>query len=62
MPGFPQVLDAIADAWKDRRDEVDQHADQITAALQQLAIGVEQIDQESSIPDDSRHRRCTATI
>ena len=39
MPGFAQVLDAIGDAWKQRRDEVDQHAGQITEALQQLADG-----------------------
>ena len=39
MPGFAQVLDAIADAWRNRRDEVEQHAVQITEALEKLAAG-----------------------
>ncbi|QDV61256.1 thioredoxin domain-containing protein [Crateriforma conspicua] len=46
MPGFAQVLDAIAAAWQDRRDEVVHHADQITAALTQLAKGTgDSVDQ-----------------
>jgi uncharacterized protein YyaL (SSP411 family) len=39
MPGFSQVIDAINDAWRNRREEVMGHADQITEALQQLASG-----------------------
>ena len=52
MPGFTQVLDAIADAWKQRRNEVDQHAGQITEALQQLANGGSE-SPDSSMPDQS---------
>ncbi len=33
MPGFPQVLDAIADAWKDKRDEVIEQAEEIAKAI-----------------------------
>jgi hypothetical protein len=32
-PGFPRVLTALADAWRDRRDEITRSADQITAHL-----------------------------
>ena len=39
MPGFSQVLDSLAEAWTSRRDEIVQHADKITVALQQLASG-----------------------
>ncbi len=39
MPGFPQVLDALVDAWANRRDSIAAHAGEITEALQQLAIG-----------------------
>ncbi|TWU10679.1 thioredoxin domain-containing protein [Allorhodopirellula heiligendammensis] len=39
MPGFPQVLDALVDAWTHRRDSIATHAEEITEALQQLAIG-----------------------
>src|SRR6056297_2363327 len=33
MPGFPQVLDALVDAWKNRRDDIATHAGEITEAL-----------------------------
>ena len=33
MPGFPQVLDAIAEAWRDRRDEVATSAAQLVEAV-----------------------------
>ena len=39
MPGFRQVLNALTEAWKNRRDEVLKHAGDITVALQQLANG-----------------------
>ncbi len=39
MPGFPQVLDALVDAWSHRRDDISAHAAEITTALRQLAIG-----------------------
>ena len=50
MPGFTQVLDALAEAWKNRRDEVLKHAGEITLALQQLADGTAE---NTSAVDDS---------
>lgn len=32
-PGFPSLLAALADAWKNRRDEIDQHADALVDAI-----------------------------
>lgn len=52
MPGFAQVLDSISHAWRQRRNEVDQHGAQITVALQQLAgDGGEPVG--ASLPDQS---------
>lgn len=39
MPSFPQVLEAIADAWKRRREEVESHAAEIAGSLIELAEG-----------------------
>lgn len=39
MPSFPQVLDALVNAWSNRRDEIHSHAGEITTALQELAVG-----------------------
>ncbi|MCG8652980.1 MAG: thioredoxin domain-containing protein, partial [Pirellulales bacterium] len=39
MPGFVEVLDALVAAWNGRRQEVHQHAGEIAAALEQLAVG-----------------------
>ncbi|MGV3485667.1 MAG: thioredoxin domain-containing protein, partial [Planctomycetaceae bacterium] len=39
MPGFAQVLDAIIDAWNERRSDVLEHAGEITNALCELASG-----------------------
>lgn len=39
MPSFPQVLEAIVDAWRNRRQDVEKHAGEITLALTQLADG-----------------------
>ncbi|MFT3786951.1 MAG: DUF255 domain-containing protein [Tepidisphaeraceae bacterium] len=36
-PGFPQLLDALADAWANRRDEVLRSADELAGVLQQFA-------------------------
>ncbi len=49
MPGFMQVLDALIDAWKNRRDDVEKHAGEITLALEQLATGTS--GQLSEMPD-----------
>ncbi|MBV9284003.1 MAG: thioredoxin domain-containing protein, partial [Acidimicrobiia bacterium] len=37
MPGFVQVLEAIDEAWKERRSEVDEQAGRLTEALGQVA-------------------------
>ena len=36
MSGFPRVLNAVADAWKNRRDQIVAGADQLTQQLSQL--------------------------
>ncbi len=33
MPGFEQVLRAVADAWRTRRTEIHEHADELTRAI-----------------------------
>ena len=35
MPGFPQILEAVSDAWQNRRTQVLEQADQIVAAVSQ---------------------------
>ena len=49
MPGFPQVLEAIGDAWTHRRTQVIEQADQITETLHQLANSP-QVSNESPVP------------
>ncbi len=51
MPGFVQVLEALIDAWKNRRDDVEKHAGEITLALEQLATGTS--GRLSEMPDDT---------
>ncbi len=34
MPGFDQVLRSVAEAWRTRRPEIDDHADELTQAIQ----------------------------
>ncbi|MGI9470268.1 MAG: thioredoxin domain-containing protein [Rubripirellula sp.] len=51
MPGFAQVLEALTEAWKNRRDEVGKHSGEITASLQQLAIGSSPSDVPLPVPD-----------
>ncbi len=51
MPSFAQVLDALADAWNNRREEIEKHAGEITAALRQLAIGTS--TEVADLPGDS---------
>jgi uncharacterized protein YyaL (SSP411 family) len=38
MPGFPQVLQAVIDAWTNRREQVTKQAGEITAALSQSLV------------------------
>jgi uncharacterized protein YyaL (SSP411 family) len=51
MPGFPQILDALADAWKNRRAEVVKHSAEITGALEKLAVGASAA--ATAVPDPS---------
>lgn len=37
MPGFPKVLEAVADAFNNRREEVDENADQIRELLRRAS-------------------------
>ena len=37
MPSFPQVLTAISDTWRERRDEIDEASTRITEALNRQA-------------------------
>jgi uncharacterized protein YyaL (SSP411 family) len=40
MPGFVRLLEAVDDAWRHRRDELDQQADQLRQAIEEsTAIG-----------------------
>ncbi len=51
MPGFAQVLEAIADAWTNRRTEINEHAGEMNQALLKLAIGSEVL--ATNVPDES---------
>ena len=51
MPGFSQVLEALVDTWKNRRDEVEKFAGEITGTLEQLAVGT--TEPSSSVADQS---------
>ena len=37
MPGFDQILEAVADAWRDRRELALQQADDLTSRLQEIS-------------------------
>ena len=37
LPGFRRLLEAVSEAWRDRRDEVEQQADALAAAVAQHA-------------------------
>lgn len=39
MPGFPTVIDAVADAWNDRQADANKFADEITESLKEVASG-----------------------
>ncbi len=39
MPGFPKILTALAEAYRERRDEVDGQADELTAAIADVSRG-----------------------
>src|SRR4051812_16478747 len=37
-PGFPTLLNALSEAWNNRRDQIDKSAEQLVSILQQLAL------------------------
>src|SRR4029079_5010973 len=41
MPGFDQILAAVIDAWKNRREQALNAAEQLTAELQNLGVSGE---------------------
>lgn len=51
MPSFPQVLEALVDAWTNRRSDVGSHAGEITQALTQLAKGTGDVAADVPGPD-----------
>jgi uncharacterized protein YyaL (SSP411 family) len=46
MPSFRQVLEAVHEAFSQRRDQVEQAADQLTSALQRDALGISGRDED----------------
>lgn len=42
MPGFPRILRAVADAYRERRSEVDGQADDLTRAIAEISRGREE--------------------
>jgi uncharacterized protein YyaL (SSP411 family) len=60
VPSFTQVLDAVLDAWRDRRDEVDENASRIASALaaqsSRAGEGVEDANAGSGISLDALAR------
>jgi len=58
MPGFPQVLRGMSDAWRNRRDDVIAQAEQLAGAVREhlagargrtAAIGAEQVQQAAGV-------------
>src|SRR4051812_13329191 len=57
MPGFPKILHAIGEAYRDRREEVDGQAKELTEAIAQVGRG--ESDAESYAPaGDLLERAC----
>ena len=44
QPGFPRLLDAITEAWSERREQVAASAAELTSGIKQLALNFETID------------------
>ena len=54
MPGFPKVLEAVADAYRERREEVDENAEQIREMLRRSAQDLPQPgDLQGAIADEA---------
>ena len=45
MPSFPQVLEAVTEAWETKKSDLDQMATELTARIEQLSqISPDSID------------------
>ncbi len=54
MPGFPKVLEAVAEAYRERREEVDENAEQIREMLRRSAQELPQPgDLQGAIADEA---------
>jgi uncharacterized protein YyaL (SSP411 family) len=51
MPGFPRILEAVVDAYKNKRGELDAQAAELTEAISKVAATTEKIDR-SAIDSD----------
>src|SRR5712671_3661097 len=52
MPGFDQVLEAVSDAWKNRRKAIDGQADELTEHLQQMSAAPSESRPLTRVPLD----------
>jgi hypothetical protein len=52
MPGFPRVLLALTEAYRERRDEVEGQASELTRAIAQIGRGEEPDDDASKLGPD----------
>ncbi len=57
-PGFPSLLNGIADAWQNRRDEVNRHADELVEAIR---AATESNPPRSETPDHATIRAMIET-
>jgi len=51
MPGFPQLMEGIAQAWRDRRPDVEQSAAELTGALRRAAAALVDRPGDPLVPD-----------
>jgi uncharacterized protein YyaL (SSP411 family) len=59
-PGFLQVLQSLAQIWRDRRQDIQDHAVQVTTALQQMAVGTAQ--SADAVPESIAVNRATTLL
>ena len=59
-PGFPTVLTALSEAWRERRDEIEKSADEMTRAVASIACAPERPSPLDAETIDRLVLRCTA--
>ncbi len=62
MPGFDQVLRAVADAWKNRRDQALEHAEKLTQLLRDVRLGGESAGPSAAEPGPELLRNADAVL